>query len=332
MFFSQPLYFLLLILIVPYVVWYVLRNRKSEPVMVVSSLSAFRGTGRSIRDYLLHLPFLLHIACYSLVVCALARPQTTDGWNEQNLEGIDIMMCMDVSTSMLARDLEPDRVTAARNRAIQFIKNRPNDNIGLTIFAGEAFTQCPMTTNHSMLLSTLGKLDCEIAANGVISDGTAIGMGITNAVSRLKDSKAKSKVIIMLTDGSNNMGEITPSDAAQMAKDYDIRVYTIGVGKDGKVPYPYKVAGMTETVYIDSDIDEDALRKIANTTDAKYFRATSERSLEEIYNEIDKMEKTKLNVTSFNTYNECFMPFLLAAVCVLIAEMLLRLTLLRRIP
>lgn len=330
--FASPLYFLLLILIIPYIVWYVLRHRKSEAVMVVSSLNAFRHYKRSFREYLLHAPFLLRIVCFTAIVAALARPQSQNDWSEQNIEGIDIMLCMDVSTSMLAEDLQPNRIKAARDVAMDFIKGRPNDNIGLTIFAGEAYTQCPMTTDHSVLLNMLDKLDCDMAANGILEDGTAIGMGITNAVSRLKDSQAKSKVVIMLTDGSNNRGEITPSDAANMAKEYEVRVYTIGVGAKGKARYPYYVAGHKQYIMVDADIDEGTLQNIASVTDGKYYRATTDKSLKEVYREIDKLEKSKLLVSKFNSKSEHFMPYVLVALLALILELMLRQTILRKIP
>lgn len=330
--FAQPLYFLLLILVIPYIIWYVLRYKKSHPVMMVSSLNSFRHYSRSFREYLVHTPFLLRIVCFVAAVIAIARPQTQNDWSEQSIEGIDIMLCMDVSTSMLAEDLHPNRIQAARDVAIDFIKGRPNDNIGLTIFAGEAYTQCPMTTDHAVLLNMLKKLDCDMAANGILEDGTAIGMGITNAVSRLKDSQAKSKVVIMLTDGSNNRGEITPADAASMAKEFGVRVYTIGVGSKGKARYPYVVAGHKQYIMVDADIDEPTLKNIAQTTEANYYRATDDKSLKEVYKEIDKLEKSKLLVNKFNSKNELFMPFLMAACIALFLELLLRHTLLRRIP
>jgi len=330
--FASPLYFLLLILLIPYIVWYIWRNRKSEPVVVVSSLDAFKKYPRSFREYLIHVPFLLSIISFSAAVIALARPQSQNDWKEENIEGIDIMLCMDVSTSMLAEDLQPNRIIAARDVAMDFIKGRPNDNIGLTIFAGEAYTQCPMTTDHSVLLNILDKLDCDMAANGILEDGTAIGMGITNAVSRLKDSQAKSKVVIMLTDGSNNRGEITPADAAFMAKEFGIRVYTIGVGSKGKARYPYYVAGHKQYIMVDADIDEPTLQNIAQTTDAIYYRATSDQSLKDVYHEIDKLEKSKLLVSKFNTKAEQFMPFLIVALIALVLELLIRLTVIRKLP
>lgn len=300
--------------------------------MTVSSLNAFRDHRPTMRELCVHAPFVLRILVFALVVAALARPQSDNDWNEENIEGIDIMLCMDVSTSMLAEDLEPNRIRAARNVAIEFIKGRPNDNIGLTIFAGESYTQCPMTTEHGVLINMLEKMDCDMAANGILEDGTAIGMGITNSVSRLKDSQAKSKVVIMLTDGSNNRGEITPLDAAKMAEKNGIRVYTIGVGTNGRAPYPTYVAGVKRHIMMEVDIDEPTLQNIASTTDGKYFRATSLQSLKEIYNEIDKLEKSKLQVNKFNTKGERYMLFLLPALALLMLEMLLRKTLLRRIP
>lgn len=324
----------MLSLIIPYVVWYIFRHRHTEARMTVSSLLAFRYPrfGHSWKEYVVHVPFILRILAFALAVAALARPQSDNDWKEESVEGIDIMLCMDVSTSMLAEDLEPNRIQAARDVAIDFIEGRPNDNIGLTIFAGEAYTQCPMTTDHAVLMNMLDKMDCDMAANGILEDGTAIGMGITNAVSRLKESQAKSKVVIMLTDGSNNRGEITPTDAAQIAANNGIRVYTVGVGTNGKAPYPMYVAGIKRHVMMDVDIDEPTLRTIASTTNGQYFRATSLQGLKQIYEEIDQLEKSKLQVSRFNTKNELYMMFLLPALLLLMLEMLVRKTLLQRIP
>ena len=202
--FANPLYFLLLLLVIPYIIWYIVMHRRIDPVMQVSSVEAFRYKHHTWKEYLVHGPFLLRIICFVAAVCALARPQSTDEWSEKNIEGIDIMLCMDVSTSMLAEDLKPNRIEAAKEVAVEFINGRPNDNIGLTIFAGESYTQCPMTTDHAVLLNLLDKMECDMAETGLISDGTAIGMGIANSVSRLKDSKAKKKVVIMRADGSKN--------------------------------------------------------------------------------------------------------------------------------
>ena len=238
------------------------------------------------------------------------------------------MLAMDVSTSMLAMDLKPNRLEAAKEVAAEFVNGRPNDNIGLTIFAGESFTQCPLTIDHTVMLNMLNSVKCDIAAQGIIEDGTAIGMGIANAVSRLKESKAKSKVIILLTDGSNNSGEISPEMAADIAKQFGIRVYTIGVGKNGEAPYPYG----GQIINVPVEIDENTLTKIANITDGGYYRATSNNKLKEVYEQIDKLERTKLNVKEFSSREEEFLLFALIAFAALFVEILLRNTILKRIP
>lgn len=330
--FAYPLYFLLLILLMPYIIWYLIMHRRIDPVLQVSSTEAFRYRYHTWKEYLIHAPFLLRIVCFVAGVTALARPQSTGEWSEKSVEGIDIMLCMDVSTSMLAEDLTPNRIEAAKEVAVEFITGRPNDNIGLTIFAGESYTQCPMTTDHAVLLNLLNRMECNMAETGIIEDGTAIGMGIANAVSRLKDSKAKSKVVIMLTDGSNNRGEISPYMAADIAKSYGVRVYTIGVGTNGTARYPMKVAGFTQYVNVPVEIDTKTLQHIANTTDATFYRATDNESLHHVYQEIDKLEKTKMRVDKFNARKEEFFPFLLLALAALSLELLLRCTVLRRLP
>ncbi|MCQ2223550.1 MAG: VWA domain-containing protein [Bacteroidaceae bacterium] len=330
--FANPYYFLLLILLVPYIIWYVIMHRRIDPVLQVSSLEAFRHRHHTWKEYLVHVPFLLRLVCFTAAVLALARPQSTDEWSESNVEGIDIMLCMDVSTSMLAEDLKPNRIEAAKEVAIEFINGRPNDNIGLTIFAGESYTQCPMTTDHAVLLNLLNKMECDMAETGLIEDGTAIGMGIANSVSRLKDSKAKSKVVIMLTDGSNNRGEISPFTAADIAKSFGIRVYTIGVGTNGTARYPVKVAGYKQYIQMPVEIDTKTLKQIAHTTDGVFYRATNNKSLHEVYQEIDKLEKTKMQVNKYNSYSEEFFLFLLIAVIALALELLLRTTILNRMP
>jgi Ca-activated chloride channel family protein len=263
------------------------------------------------------------------LIIVLARPQLTSEWEEKDVEGIDIMLATDVSTSMLAMDLLPNRLEAAKEVAQDFIAGRPNDNIGLTIFAGESFTQCPLTIDHIALANMLSAVDCDIAAKGIIADGTAIGMGIANSVSRLKDSKAISKVIILLTDGINNRGEITPEASAEMAKEFGVRIYTIGVGTDKKeAPYPTPYGSMNVPV----EIDEATLKKIAEITNGKYYRATSKESLGEIYSEIDKLERTKLHARQFSAYNEEYQIFALIALLSLLLEVVLRNTVLRKIP
>ena len=248
------------------------------------------------------------------------------------MEGIDIMLAMDVSTSMLAEDLKPNRMEAAKQVAAEFITGRPNDNIGLTIFAGEAFTQCPMTTDHASLLNLLQNVRTDIAQRGLIEDGTAIGMGLANAVSRLKDSKAKSRVVILLTDGSNNRGDWSPMTAAKIAKSFGIRVYTIGVGTNKVAPYPMTVAGGVQYVNIPVEIDTKTLSGIAEATNGDFYRATNNKELLQIYKEIDKLEKSKLNVKKFSKRYEAYQPFAIAAALLLLLEMLLRITVFRKLP
>ena len=330
--FANSAYLFLLLLLIPYIIWYMLYFRRSHPVLQVSSTDAFRFSGHTWKEYLIHAPFLLRMACFSLAVVALARPQTTNNWKQTDVEGIDIMLCMDVSTSMLAEDLRPNRVKAAREVAIEFISGRPNDNIGLTLFAGEAFTQCPMTVDHAVLINMLQGMQCDMTAKGMIEDGTAIGMGLASAVARLKDSKAKSKVVILLTDGSNNRGDISPLTAAEIAKSFGIRVYTIGVGTNGLARYPVPVAGGVQYIQVPVEIDTKTLQSIAQTTDGEFYRAKDTKGLHEVYQEIDKLEKTKLNVKKFSKRYEAFLPFALGAILALLLEILLRVTLLKRIP
>ena len=300
--------------------------------MRMSDTNAYRRAPRSWKVTLMPLQPLLRIATFVLIVFVLARPQTSNSWKDKTVEGIDIMLAMDVSTSMLAEDLTPNRIEAAKKVAAEFIADRPNDNIGLTIFAGESFTQCPMTIDHASLLNLLHNVRADIAARGLIQDGTAIGMGLANAVARLKDSKAKSKVIILLTDGSNNMGDISPMTAAEIAKSLGIRVYTIGAGTNGTARYPMPVGGGVQYVNLPVEIDTKTLNEISNATDGKFFRATNTQELQQIYQEIDQLEKTKLNVKRFSKRYEAYQPFALAAILTLLLELLLRVTIFRRIP
>lgn len=300
--------------------------------MRMSDTKQYLYAPKSLRVRLIHLPMLLRCLSYVLIVCAMARPQTHNSWDNKTVEGIDVMLAMDVSTSMLAEDLKPNRIEAAKDVAHEFISGRPNDNIGLTIFAGEAFTQCPMTTDHASLLLLLQDTRTDIAARGLIQDGTAVGMGLANAVSRLKDSKAKSKVVILLTDGSNNMGELSPMTAAEIAKSLGVRVYTIGVGTNKVAPYPVPVAGGVQYINIPVEIDTKTLKDIAQTTDGNYYRATNNAELKQIYHDIDKLEKTKMNVQHFAKRYEAYQPFVILAILVLLMEILLRITWFRRIP
>ena len=332
--FTQPIYFLLLLLLIPYILWYVLwRNRgrrKMEAAVTFSDTFAYKKAPVGWRVRLIHLPMVLRCIAFALIVTAMARPQTHNAWDERSVEGIDIMLAMDVSTSMLAEDLRPNRIEAAKSVAAEFIADRADDNIGLTIFAGEAFTQCPMTTDHASLLNLLKNVRTDIAADGLISDGTAIGMGLANAISRLKNSKAKSRVVILLTDGSNNMGDISPMTAAQIAKSIGVRVYTIGVGTNKVARYPLPVAGGIQYVNIPVEIDTKTLKNIAATSDGNYYRATNNKELRQIYRDIDKLEKSRLQVKKFSKRYEAFQPFVLAALAMLLMELLLRYTILRR--
>jgi len=327
--FANSEYFFLLLLLIPYIVWYVLKNGSSSATLQFSDTRAYAYAPKSFRNYLLHIPFLLRIAAFTMLVTILARPQSTNSFQNTEVEGIDIMLVMDVSTSMLAEDLKPNRLEAAKQVATSFINGRPNDNIGLTIFAGESFTQCPLTTDHAVLLNLF---NLDMAVNGLIEDGTAIGMGIANAISRLKDSKAKSKVIILLTDGSNNRGEISPLTAAEMAKSFGIRVYTIGLGTNGTAPYPYPTIAGIQYINVPVEIDEEVLIQIAGIANGQYYRATNNSKLKEVYEEIDKLEKTRLNVKEFSKKQEEYKIFALIALICILLEILLRNTLLKRIP
>lgn len=327
MIFANIEYLFLLLLLIPYIVWYILKRKKTEATLQISDARVYAHTPKSYKNYLLHAPFILRVIALALIIVVLARPQSTNKWQNSEIEGIDIMLAIDVSTSMLAEDLKPNRLEAAKDVAAEFINGRPNDNIGITLFAGETFTQCPLTVDHAVLLDMIHNIKC-----GLIEDGTAVGMGIANAVTRLKDSKAKSKVIILLTDGTNNKGDISPLTAAEIAKSFGIRVYTIGVGTNGMAPYPYPVGNTVQYVNMPVEIDEKTLTQIAGTTDGNYFRATSNSKLKEVYEEIDKLEKTKLNVKEYSKRDEEYQWFALAAFLCVLLEVLLRNSILKKIP
>ena len=330
--FANKEYLLLLLLIIPYILWYVMYRKKSEPTMRMRDTFAFRYAPKSWKVRLMPLQMLLRLLAFTMLVVALARPQTSNSWKNRQTEGIDIMLAIDVSTSMLAEDLKPNRIEAAKMVAAEFISGRPDDNIGLAIFAGESFTQCPMTTDHTSLLNLLQGVRADIAARGLISDGTAIGMGLANAVSRLKSSKAKSKVVILLTDGSNNMGDISPMTAAEIAQSLGIRVYTIGVGTNKVAPYPMPVAGGVQYVNMPVEIDTKTLSEIAQTTHGDFYRATNTQELKKIYKEIDQLEKSKMNVKKFRKKYDAFQSFVMIAAIALLLEILFRITIFRRIP
>lgn len=320
-------YLFLLILLIPYIVWYIMKRKSNEATIQISDARVYTHTPKSYKNYLLHIPFILRIIALILIIIVLARPQTTNAWQQNEIEGIDIMLAIDISTSMLAEDLKPNRLEAAKEVAAEFVNGRPNDNIGITLFAGESFTQCPLTVDHTVLLNLIKDIKC-----GIIEDGTAVGMGIANAITRLKDSKAKSKVIILLTDGTNNRGDISPLTAAEMAKSFDIRVYTIGVGTNGTAPYPYPIGGTVQYINIPVEIDEKTLTQIAGIAEGNYFRATSNSKLKEVYKEIDKLEKTKLNVKQYTKRQEEYQLFALAAFLCILLEVLLRNSILKKIP
>ena len=330
--FANKEYLFLLLLLIPYILWYLMRKRMTEPTLKISDTRVYKFAPRSWKVILMPVLFIFRIIAFVLLVIILARPQTRNSWENQTREGIDIMLAMDISTSMLAEDLKPNRMEAAKKVAAEFIIGRPDDNIGLSIFAGEAFTQCPMTTDHTSLLNLLQNVRTDLAARGLIQDGTAIGMGLANAVSRLKDSKAKSKVVILLTDGSNNMGDLSPMTSAEIAKSLGIRVYTVGVGTNKVAPYPMPVAGGVQYVNIPVEIDTKTLSEIADITDGDFYRATNNEELMEIYKEIDKLEKSKLNVKKFSKRYEAYQPFALAAVIILLLEILFSITIFKKLP
>ncbi len=327
MIFANPTYLFLLILLIPLIGWYVWKQRNTFATLQVSTTQPFETMKPTWRIYARHLPFVFRVIVFALLIIVLARPQSTDSWQNVSTEGIDIMMAIDISGSMLAEDLKPNRLEAAKQVATSFINGRQNDNIGLVVFASESFTQCPLTTDHAVLLNLFQGIK-----SGMIEDGTAIGLGIANAVSRIKDSQAKSKVIILLTDGSNNRGEIAPVTAAEIARSFGIRVYTIGVGTIGSAPYPFQTPFGVQYRNVTVDIDEKSLQQIATMTGGAYFRATDTQSLKTIYDEIDQMEKTKLNVKQFSKKQEEYKEYALLAFVILLVEVLLRYLLLKRIP
>lgn len=325
--FANPTYLYLLLLLIPIIAWYVIRLSKAQASFKLASGSAFTNKNRGLKVHLRHLPFLLRLITLSLLIIVLARPQAVDSWEKSETQGIDIVLALDISGSMLAQDLQPNRMEAVKKVAAEFITERHNDNIGLVIFAGESFTQCPMTTDHKVLLNLLNEVDF-----GMIEDGTAIGLGLATSVNRLKDSDSKSKVVILLTDGSNNRGSIAPLTAADLAQSYGIRVYTIGAGTKGTAPTPVQTPFGVRLQNVPVDIDEDVLTDIANITGGQYYRAVDNESLREIYSEIDKLEKYLISVENVTRKEELYLPFALWALGLALVELILRRTWLRTIP
>lgn len=326
--FESPQYLYLALLIIPITAWYIWRRNKLVANLQVSTIAPFKQTSKSLRYYILHLPFVCRMIALALLCVILARPQSSETWSDQNVEGIDIMMALDISGSMLAEDLKPNRLEAAKSISSEFVNSRPNDNIGLVVFSGESFTQCPLTTDKA----ALSQLFSVINEQMIQANGTAIGLGLASAVNRLKDSQAKSKVIILLTDGSNNTGEIDPMMASELAKTFGIRVYTIGVGTKGMAPYPFQTAFGVQRQMVPVDIDEKTLTSISANTDGKYFRATDNKSLKEIYENIDKLEKTKISVQEYSKKNEEYLPFAIALLSVMLLEFLVRYLVVRHNP
>ena len=326
--FANPGFFYLFIVLAMMIAWYVVRCRKAAASVSLSGFEGLTDRNTGIRVILRHMLFALRILALSALIIALARPQSTNRWQRVSTEGIDIVMAMDVSGSMRAMDFKPNRLEAAKDVGMEFVNSRPDDRFGLVVFSGESFTQCPLTTDRAVVTNFMKELDF-----GMVEDGTAIGMGLATAVNRLRDSKAISKVIILLTDGVNNMGDIGPITAAELASAYGIRVYTVGVGSMGTAPFPVKdVFGRNTVQNIPVEIDEDVLRKIAVLTNGKYYRATSNSSLKEIYKEIDQLEKTKLDVKQFSKKKEEYFPWILLAIALLALEVLMRYTVFRTIP
>lgn len=324
--FAHP-YFFLLLLLVPLAVWLYLWREKRPATFTLSTIGAFRGRKVSWRTRLCWLPFALALLAFISGVVALARPQSGNAYSTESTEGINIVLALDISGSMLAKDLQPNRFEAAKSVAGEFVSSRPYDNIGLVVFAGESYTQCPLTTDHAVLLNMINGVEM-----GLVNDGTAIGSGLATAVNRLKEIKEGSKVVILLTDGTNNSGTIAPVTAAEIAASFGIRVYTIGVGTMGEALYPIQTYLGVEYVSMPVEIDEVSLKQIASATGGQYFRATDNNSLHKIYEEIDQLEKVKLKVESFTQKEELFPPYLWAALILLFAALLLRSTLFRRMP
>lgn len=325
--FKNPELFYLLLAILPLVAWYIFRQKRNTASIQVSSTASVFKAPKTLRHVLRHSIFVSQMIALAFFIVVLARPQSSSNWENVTTEGIDIIIALDISSSMLARDFSPDRLEAAKNVAMEFISGRQYDRMGLVVFAGEAFTQCPLTTDRAVLLNLFKDIK-----SGLVEDGTAIGNGLATAVSRLKDSEAVSRVVILLTDGENNRGEVAPMTAAEIAKTFGIRVYTVGVGSIGTAPYPVQTPFGIELRDMEVKIDEGLLTDMGNVTGGKYFRATSNKKLEEIYKEIDALEKSKIDVKQYSRKSEEFLPFAILGALFLIAGIVLRTTIFRNIP
>ena len=328
--FANPEYLFLLIVLIPAVAWYVWKQSVAQASLQISTTDPFQKLPRSWKEYMRHVNFAFLCAALALTIIALARPQSSDSWSQSNTEGIDIVLSLDVSNSMQFEDFRPNRLEASKDVASSFVAGRPNDNIGLVLFGKESYTMCPMTSDHAVVGNMINSVTFDLIDGG----STAIGDGLVTAVNRIRSGQAKSKVIILLTDGSNNSGDVSPKDAAQVAQAMGVRLYTIGVGSKGEfeTTVGYDPFGRPVRQKVAADIDEETLKSMAQFTGGRYFRATDKNSLTQIFDEIDKMEKTKMSVREYSRKEEEFLPFVLAALCFLLLHVFFRNTILRNIP
>lgn len=330
MVFANPAILALLILLVPVIGWYIWKLSQAEASLQVSSTAAFARLPKTWKEYMRHVNFALLCAAFALVIVVLARPQSSDSWSQSNTEGIDIVVSLDVSNSMQLDDFKPNRLEASKDVAARFVTGRPNDNIGLVLFAKESYTMCPMTSDHAVLANMINSVTFDLIDGG----STAVGDGLVTAVNRIRNGQAKSRVIILLTDGTNNSGDVAPKDAASVAKAMDVRLYTIGVGSKGEFEavVGYDPFGNPVRQKVQADIDEPTLKSMAQLTGGRYFRATDKSSLSEIFDEIDRMEKTKMSVREFSRKEEEYLPWLLAAIAFLLLHIVIKNTILKNLP
>lgn len=330
MVFENPSCLFLLLLLLPAIAYYIWKQKTAQASLQISTTQQFSRLPRSWKEYLRHINFVFLLASFALIIIVLARPQSSDSWSRTDTEGIDIVLSLDVSNSMQTSDFKPNRLEASKDVAMQFVAGRPNDNMGMVIFGKESFTLCPMTSDHAVLSNMIKSVDFDL----IDGSQTAIGDGLVTAVNRIRNGQAKSKVIILLTDGSNNSGDVAPRDAASVAKAMNVRVYTIGVGSKGEIEQVvgYDPFGRPITQKVKADIDEDVLQAMAQMTGGRYFRATNKSKLADIFDEIDQMEKTKMNIREFSRKEEEYLPFVLAALAFLLLHIIIKNTILRNIP
>lgn len=330
MVFENPSCLFLLLLLLPAIAYYIWKQKTAQASLQISTTQQFSRLPKSWKEYLRHINFVFLLASFALIIIVLARPQSSDSWSRTDTEGIDIVLSLDVSNSMQTSDFKPNRLEASKDVAMQFVAGRPNDNMGMVIFGKESFTLCPMTSDHAVLSNMIKSVDFDL----IDGSQTAIGDGLVTAVNRIRNGQAKSKVIILLTDGSNNSGDVAPRDAASVAKAMNVRVYTIGVGSKGEIEQVvgYDPFGRPVTQKVKADIDEDVLQAMAQMTGGRYFRATNKSKLADIFDEIDQMEKTKMNIREFSRKEEEYLPFVLAALAFLLLHIIIKNTILRNIP